>query len=486
VLGCRVVMKRDLGTLVGREHDLLVIGGGIAGASAAWEAARRGLRVALVEAGDFGSGASWNSLKTIHGGLRHLQRLDLRGLRESARERSLFLRLAPEVVRPLSFVAPTDGRGLRGPTALRAAVWLSERLTAGRNRGLSPDHEIPPARLLSRQELHERVPGLVATGLSGGLMWTDAQVRSSERLLLGVLHAAAREGAVLANYVEVTGLRREGAAVTGGRAADRVGEGEVEIRARLTLNATGSALRGPLAQAGVASFRVPLLHGMNLVLRRPAPVPCAVGARSGRRYLFLVPWAGCTLLGTAYAPAEGPAPGADGFLDEARRAFPWADLHRRDLALVHRGTVPGQDGNAGLWTRDRLVDHEHADRVSGLLSMVSTKYTTARRLAERAVDVVCSRLPRPASPARPPEGVLERARPLTGTLTEQTRRAVHEEMAWHLDDAVLRRLDLGTRGRPDPAELAAVAQAMAAEHGWDAARQERECDRLRRFYDERT
>ena len=67
-------LKRDLGALAAREHDLLVVGGGIHGAAAAWDAAQRGLAVALVEAGDFGSGTSWNSLKTIHGGLRHLQR----------------------------------------------------------------------------------------------------------------------------------------------------------------------------------------------------------------------------------------------------------------------------------------------------------------------------------------------------------------------------------------------------------------------------
>ena len=82
-------MKRELAALADREHDLLVVGGGIHGAAAAWDAAQRGLAVALVEAADFGSGTSWNSLKTIHGGLRHLQRADLRSLRESVRERGI-------------------------------------------------------------------------------------------------------------------------------------------------------------------------------------------------------------------------------------------------------------------------------------------------------------------------------------------------------------------------------------------------------------
>ena len=102
-------MKRDLAALAGREHDLLVVGGGIHGAAAAWDAAQRGLSVALVEGGDFGSGTSWNSLKTIHGGLRHLQRADLGALRESVRERAALLRIAPELVHPLGFVLPVYG-----------------------------------------------------------------------------------------------------------------------------------------------------------------------------------------------------------------------------------------------------------------------------------------------------------------------------------------------------------------------------------------
>ena len=86
-LGPRGLLKRDLAALAGRAHDLLVVGGGIHGVAAAWDAAQRGLDVALVERHDFGSGVSWNSLKTIHGGLRYLQKADLVRLRESVRER---------------------------------------------------------------------------------------------------------------------------------------------------------------------------------------------------------------------------------------------------------------------------------------------------------------------------------------------------------------------------------------------------------------
>src|SRR4051812_50163712 len=99
-------MKRDVGALEGKTFDLLVVGGGILGATTAWDAAQRGLSVALIEAADFGGGASWNSLKTIHGGLRHLQRLDLAGLREAARERQAPLTIAPRPRGPPRCLAP--------------------------------------------------------------------------------------------------------------------------------------------------------------------------------------------------------------------------------------------------------------------------------------------------------------------------------------------------------------------------------------------
>ncbi|MGH8170966.1 MAG: FAD-dependent oxidoreductase, partial [Steroidobacteraceae bacterium] len=108
-------MLRNVPRLAASTYDLVVVGGGIYGACAAWEGALRGLRVALVDAGDFGGATSGNSLRTLHGGLRHLQRLDIKRMRESIRERREWLRLAPHLARPLRFVLPTHGRGVRGP-----------------------------------------------------------------------------------------------------------------------------------------------------------------------------------------------------------------------------------------------------------------------------------------------------------------------------------------------------------------------------------
>lgn len=477
-------MKRDLGALSGREHDLAIVGGGIYGAAAAWDAAQRGLRVALLDARDFGSGASWNSLKTIHGGLRHLQRADVAGLRDSARERSALLRIAPRLVCPLPCLVPTYGHGPAGREALGIALLLNEILTQSRNDGVPPEGHVPRGRLLSRGEVLDRVPGIEPRGLTGGALWYDAQAESTERLTLAFVLAAADAGAATANYAEVTSLLCSGERVTGVSVRDGEGGGGFEVRARMVLNAAGPAASRLLAGAGLLRSPVPLLRAINLVLRRPVVREHAIGGRGAGRFLFLAPWRDRAIVGTAYEPAEAGtgAAFAEAFLAEAQRAYPWAGLTRDDVTLVHQGLVPGAGSADRLWMKPLFVDHQRQDGVPGLITMVGVKYTTARAVAERAIDLVLRRLGSPIVPCRTAVTPLPAARALDGALEARTRHAVREEMALHLEDAVLRRLDLGTGGPPDAAEVAEVERVMAGELGWDEARRLAERVFLGRLY----
>ena len=477
-------MRRDWGGLAGREHDVLVVGGGIYGAAAAWDAAQRGLAVALVEREDFGSGASWNSLKTIHGGMRFLQKADLRRLRDSARERRVLLKVAPELVRPLPFLVPTYGHGTTGREALAFALALNDLLTRDRNQGLPPEQHIPRGRTLGPDEALHLVPGLRREGLTGAALYHDAQAASTERLTLAFVHAAAGAGAACANHAEAFSLLRTSGRIAGAAVRDRLDGQTVEVRARLVLNCAGPWCDDVLALGGVPPRRpAPLLRARNLLLRRPSPLPFAVGARSASRFLFLVPWQGRTMVGTSYEPAQHPPSDPLEFLREACAAFPWAELAARDLVLVHEGLVPGRGGAAGLQTRTRLHDHEAEDGLAGLVSVQGVKYTTARLVAQRLVDLVACRLRRRLPPCRTATTALPAARPLPGPRESATRTAVREEMALTLADAVLRRLDLGTAGPPDAAALACVAATMAAELGWDAPRIEKEQAVLAAVYD---
>jgi glycerol-3-phosphate dehydrogenase len=475
-------VKRDLAALAEADLDLVIVGGGIYGAAAAWDATQRGLAVALVERDDFGAGTSWNSLKTIHGGLRHLQKAAFGRLRESAREQRTLLAIAPALVRRLPFVVPTYGHGPTGREALGLALRLSDWLTRDLDSGRPEASRIPAGRTVPAPVARDLVPGLEPRGLTGAAVWSEAQATSTERLTLGFVLAAADAGAWVANHTEVLEARRSRGRVSGVVVHDRLRGCSVEVKARLVLNAAGPWADELLTRLGLRRAPVPLLRARNLVLERRPDLAHAVGAKSRRRYLFLVPWAGRTLVGTDYEPAEDTPSDPRDFLAEADRTFPWAGLAGSRVTLVHEGLVPGRGGADGLAARPRLVDHEAVDGLPGLVSLQGVKYTTARAVAERAVDLVLRRLGRPPVRSRTATTPLPKARPLEGDLETRTREAVRQEMALTLCDAVLRRLDLGTAGPPRTADLDVVCRVMAGELGWDAGRESRERSVLASVY----
>ena len=468
-------MKRDLAALSAREHDVLIVGGGIYGACAAWDAAQRGLTVALIEKADFGGGTSWNSLRTIHGGLRHLQRLEIGLLRESVRERRALLRIAPALVRPLGFLAPAYGHGKRGREALAIGMLLNNVLSSDRNEGLAEPERIPAARMLSAADVRARVPAIPASGLSGGAFWTDAQAVDSQRLLLAFLHAAADARAVLANAVRAEALVRESGRVVGVDAVDELTGARVALRARVVLNAAGPGIPGLLKRAGIERPRIPLLRAWNLVLRRAVAPGLAIGALSKGRYFFVVPWRDRSIVGTDYEAADRPGDPdrVKRFFADVQAAFPWAGLVPEDVALVHAGLVPGERDASGLWSNSLVVDHEQ-EHAPGLVSILGAKFTTARSVAEKALDLVGPRIGKPVAACRTATTALARAVPLHGPIHDQVHFVLEHEMPSSLADVLLRRLDLATGGAPDNGEVERVLVAMADALGWNAARRENE------------
>ena len=172
-------MDRDLTQLANHKYDLIIIGGGIYGACVAWDATLRGLSVALVEKADFGHATSANSLKTIHGGLRYLQQLDIKRMRESIRERRTLMRIAPHLVHPLPCLMPTYGHLTKGRAVMALALKVNDLVSFDRNRLEDPQKHLPKGRVISRQECLQLLPNIVREGLTGGAVWHDAQVYNS-------------------------------------------------------------------------------------------------------------------------------------------------------------------------------------------------------------------------------------------------------------------------------------------------------------------
>jgi glycerol-3-phosphate dehydrogenase len=531
-------MRRDPAALAASPFDLLVVGAGIYGACAAWDAAQRGLSVALIDKGDFGGATSANSQKLIHGGLRYLQKAQLRRMRESVNERRAFLRIAPQLVRPLRCLVPAYGHGTRGRGALRAALLVNDLLSWDRNRAargepLEPALRIPPGRILSRAECLRLFPDLPTEGLTGGALFTDGVMRSSERLTLAFVLSAAGAGAQVANYVRATRLLispRAGAVgrVAGAAARDELSGAELEIRARVVLDATGpwAAELAPPGARARASEELRYAKGFNVVVARELVREVALGVLAqpgdpvrsgggplswrrrgtGRRFLFFTPWRGHTVMGTQYLPHHGPpealhlgAHEVADFLESVNRAYPAAALGPGDVTLVQRGLLRLRAGKGAEIADDhRVQDSALRGGPEGLIGLTGAKYTTARAAAEEAVDRVCAKLGRaaacrtattplsgatlePGGPATvgarepaPPEG--------SGLPRAQILHAIRAEGAVKLADVVLRRTDLGAAGPPAEGALEAVAAVMATELGWDARRRSEEVEEVRRTY----
>jgi glycerol-3-phosphate dehydrogenase len=548
-------VTRDLHQLSRTRHDLLVIGGGIYGACIAWDAALRGLAVALVEKGDFGHATSSNTLRVIHGGLRYLKSGDLVRFRRSLRERMVFMRIAPHLVRPVPFLIPTYGVSGRGKPLLTLAHLVHEAARFDRPRAGNGVPSVPSGRVLSRSECLRMFPALDGPDLTGAVIVFDGQMVSSERLLIGILKSAASAGAQLANYVEAIAFLRQPGRVTGISARDVLSDSVVDLHARVVVNASGPWVDGVLELPEGCRARRPVAFSkaFNLLVDRPLTAGYALGIYPrrdeatggpppavGTRMLFLTPWRGRTLIGTAHlssrsGPEEVRVTDAeiDAFLHEVNRAYPAAALGAGDVSVRYAGLLPviggGKRHPVQLLTRYGIRDHGRDDDAEGLVSVTGVKFTEARLVAQETVDLVVTKLGRRArmcatdvTPVHGgeisdmesivedalwtvPEAGLDGARRLVARcgatarevlkcvdssppgvvaadrlLAAEVRHAVREEMAQTLADVVLRRAELGVDCAPSASALDTGTTTMAEELGWDAARITREVEHVTR------
>ncbi|MGH2492222.1 MAG: glycerol-3-phosphate dehydrogenase/oxidase, partial [Candidatus Limnocylindria bacterium] len=309
-------------SLSGGTVDLLVIGGGIIGAGIARDAALRGLSVAIVEQDDFGSGTTSRPTRLIHGGLRYLELFDFGLVRSDMRERETLLRIAPHLVFPLPFLLPL----------YRPSLWYQAKLRFGMQLYdmLSLDKSLPKREWLDRDETLAAEPTLDRDGLEGAWRFYDAQVPLVERLVIENVVDAAEHGALVLNHARAHQYLRDGPRVTGALVHDEVAAADLDVRARITVNATG-----PWLDRTIASVRrepKPLLRltkGIHIVTPRATEKAHVLFAKSDGRLFFVLPWLDATIVGTTdtdYAgdPADAAATEEDvRYLQtEARRAFP--------------------------------------------------------------------------------------------------------------------------------------------------------------------
>ncbi len=388
-------MTRDLRQLADTKFDVLVVGAGFYGVTIAWDAAQRGLAVAIIDKDDFGAATSFNNLKTLHGGLRSLSALDFTQMRLFIRERRALARIVPHLVRPLPFVVATTRNPMRSSLAWRMLLAANDAISRDRNDGLAdPGTHLPSSRIVSREEALRLNPVVSPRGVTGGAIWYDYQMVSTDRVTFSFLHSAVDAGASAANYVRANRFLRIDGRVAGVKAEDTLTGETFDIRAKSVVNAAGPWAASLLADLPAAAQGAPpprLSRAMNIVTRKMIDAH-ACGGVAGGRYLFMVPWRDVSMLGTSHDAHEGPADelkvsrwDLEAFLKDAREAFPNAGLTAGDIRLVHRGLLPmisGHDSHVKLLRESQVVDHSRHG-LPGLVSVFGVRYTTARHTACR-------------------------------------------------------------------------------------------------------
>lgn len=517
------------------ELDVLVVGGGVVGAGTALDAVTRGLSTGLLEQRDLASGTSSRSSKLVHGGLRYLEMLDFGLVREALQERGLLLtRLAPHLVRPVPFLYPLTRRGWERPYVGAGLALYDGMAMAGRYGSGLPRH-----RHLSRRSVARIAPDFNPASLAGAIQYYDCQVDDA-RLVMTLARTAAAHGAQVATRVKVTGFLREGERVVGVRARDLEHGRDLEVRARVVVNAAGVWTDDIQEMVGGrGSLHVQASKGIHLVVPRDR-IRSEAGfiVRTETSVLFVIPWGRHWIIGTTDTPWD---------LDKAHPAASKADidyvlahvnailrepLDHSDVEGVYAGLRPLLSGESEPTSR---ISREHTvvTPVPGLVMIAGGKLTTYRVMGRDAVDAAAHSLTsslgltvRPSITDRVPllgatdwetranQRVLLARRsglhvaridhllgrygglvddllalvaarrslgvPLEGAedyLAAEIVYAVTHEGARHLDDVLTRRTRISIETFDRGVSAAPTAAAlMATELGWDEARTAEEVD----------
>lgn len=555
-------MKRDLEKMSREEYDVVVIGAGIYGVAAAWDATLRGLKVALIDKGDFGGATSANSLKTIHGGLRYLQNLDIKRMRESIRERMILMHIAPNLVYPLPVLMPTYSYKMKSRPALAAALIVNDIVGFDRN-GLDDPHKfMPRGYTMSKKKLRELIPGYDKYNLNGGALWYDCQCYNTERLLLHYVISAVAKGADAANYVKATGFVLDGKKVSGVKVEDVQTGDSFEIKTKMVVNDGGPWVDKILSGLNGKTMpqRFTLSSALNLVVNRDIMGKYAAGISgpyhhvfddgseyNAFRMLFFSPWRGKTIIGTNHLPYAGDqdeykvteAEISD-FLKAVNTAHPGANIKREEVTYFYGGFLPmtgtnPKTGEVQLERHYKMLDHSKDDNIDGIITTVGVKYTTARDVAKKTIDLVFEKMGK-KSPKCETETTrlyggeidkfddflnrnvqsksnglneaamkhlsynygselgdilfygdkdkkwLEKIPGSDEVIKAEVLHGVEEEMALKLSDVILRRTDLGSAGNPGEETLKEVADIMGKQLGWNDSRRQQEVDEVKEIY----
>jgi glycerol-3-phosphate dehydrogenase len=406
-----------LEAMASTELDVLVVGGGVVGVGTALDAVTRGLSTGLLEQRDYASGTSSRSSKLIHGGLRYLEMMDFGLVREALQERGLLLtRLAPHLVRPVSFLYPLTHHWER-PYVGAGLVMYDAMAMAGKY-----DVGLPRHKHLLKRQVARIAPDIRPDAMTGAVQYYDAQVDDA-RLVTTIARTAVSHGAHCASRVKVVGFLREGERVTGARARDLETGRELDVRAKVVVNAAGvwtdeiQELVG-----GRGALNVQASKGIHLVVPRDRiRSDSGIILRTAVSVLFVIPWGRHWIIGTTdtkwdldKAHPAASRTDIDYLLDNVNRILR-EPLRHEDVEGVYAGLRPLLTGESEPTSR---ISREHTvvTPVPGLVIIAGGKLTTYRVMGKDAVDAARHLL----GPDGVPDSITDRVR-LAGADGYETR-----------------------------------------------------------------
>jgi glycerol-3-phosphate dehydrogenase len=394
-------MDRNVSHAESKIFDLVIMGGGITGASIAWEASLRGHKVLLLEKKDFGHGTSSATSKLIHGGLRYLARMELSIVRESLRERRFLEENLGHLCFPMPFLMPVYKKSRTPRWKLKLGLWLYDLLAYDRNELSDPDKYLPGHKWLTPEEVSNMDPNVPQENLKGAFLYYDVLNKFPQRSNLAFVKSAVKEGAIALNHCEVKDLL-----VTNDGLNKTLHE--IEVIDKITGNTFTVKGKGYINAAGpwadllmnkIDSENSTQIHrskGIHLILPKQQSNVTITFETKDKKHFFLIPWLDYTILGTTDTPYKGSPDNVDITAEEANDLLSLASQYYpiKDSTIIqsYAGLRPlvvdkkTKKGTYELSRKHEIIDHAKQQNIAGIISVLGGKWTTSRALAEETVN----------------------------------------------------------------------------------------------------
>lgn len=397
-------MERFIQTQNSGEFDLIIVGGGITGATLAYEASLKGLKVALFEKGDFGGATSSATSKLIHGGLRYLKNLEFGLVRESLRERKILSNIAPNFVYPLPFMIPTFTSLKSNKWVLMSGMLMYDWLSYDKGRTWDSSKKLSRFRVYSSKKTRKLESCVKNKGLTGSDVYYDCQNIFPERLTLAFLKSAEKLGAKISNYAKVVSFLKKDNKVQGVIVKDEINNTQGEFMAPVVVNCAGPWADILIKSATIAETKhtIRRSEGIHIITKKLCNNHAVSVMTKSQRHVMVMPWRNHSLIGTTDKEYIGSPDdykvskqSIQDLLDDVNANYSFPKLNYDNVLFYYGGLRPLADTeteNSYESSRKYEIFDNADEGLSGLLTVEGGKYTTSRQLAVKVMEKVCEKL----------------------------------------------------------------------------------------------